>query len=91
MGDNSFQKNHTTHIVRWEYPSGVGVVENLSLMSRKRRKRRVTHTIRGCQVAGASLVAQMVRNLSAMQAWLRSLGWEDPLEKGVATHSSFLA
>ena len=34
----------------------------------------------------ASLVAQMVKNLSSMQeTWVRSLGWEDPLEKGKAT------
>jgi len=41
---------------------------------------------------GTSMVAQMVKNLSAMQeTWFRSLGWEDPLEKGMATHSSVLA
>ena len=41
---------------------------------------------------GASLVAQMVKNLPAMQeTWVRSLGPEDPLEKGMATHSSILA
>ena len=40
----------------------------------------------------ASLVAQMVKNLPAMQEiWAQSLGWEDPLEKGKATHSSILA
>ena len=34
----------------------------------------------------------MVKNLSAMQeTWVRSLGWEDPLEEGVATHFSVLA
>ena len=39
----------------------------------------------------ASLVAQTVKNLPAMQGtWVRSLGWEDPLEKGMATHSSIL-
>ena len=39
----------------------------------------------------ASLVAQIVNNLLAMQeTWVRSLGWEDPLEKGTATHSSIL-
>ena len=39
----------------------------------------------------ASLVAQLVKNLPAMQeTWIRSLGWEDPLEKGRATHSSIL-
>ena len=41
---------------------------------------------------GASLVAQTVKNLSAMQeTWFRSLGWEDLLEKGRATHSSIPA
>ena len=40
----------------------------------------------------ASLVAQMVKNLSAMQEnWVQLLGWEDPLEKGMATHFSILA
>ena len=39
-----------------------------------------------------SLVAQMVKNLLVMQEMLvPSLGWEDPLEKSVATHSSILA
>ena len=40
----------------------------------------------------ASLVAQTVKNLPAMQeTWVRSLGWEDPLEKGMATHRRILA
>jgi len=40
----------------------------------------------------ASLVAQMVKNSAAMQeTHTQSLGWEDPLEKGMATHSSILA
>ena len=40
----------------------------------------------------ASLVDQLVKNLPAMwETWVPSLGWEDPLEKGKATHSSFLA
>ena len=39
----------------------------------------------------ASLVAQKVKNLPRMQeTWVRSLGWEDPLEEGMATHSSIL-
>ena len=39
-----------------------------------------------------SLVAQMVKRLLAMwETWVRSLGWEDPLEKEMATHSSTLA
>jgi len=37
-------------------------------------------------------VAQMIKNLPAMlETQVRSLGWEDPLEKGMATHSSILA
>ena len=40
----------------------------------------------------ASLVAQLVKNPPVMQeTWVRSLGWEDPLEKGKAAHSSILA
>ena len=40
----------------------------------------------------ASLVTQMVKNPSAIQeTWVRSLGWEDPLQEGMATHSSILA
>ena len=40
----------------------------------------------------ASLVAQLVKNLPAIwETWVLSLGWEDPLEKGTATHSSILA
>ena len=40
----------------------------------------------------ASLVAQLVKNLAAMQeTWVRSLGWEDLLEKEKATHSGILA
>ena len=43
------------------------------------------------QHSWASLVTQLVKNLPPMQeTWVRSLGWEDPLEKGMATHSSIL-
>ena len=43
-------------------------------------------------VSGASLIAQLLKNPPAMQeTWVRFLGWEDPLEKGKATHSSILA
>ena len=44
------------------------------------------------QYSWASLVAQMVKNHSTMrETWIQSLGWEDPLEKGRATHSSIVA
>ena len=44
------------------------------------------------QYSWASLVAQMVKKLPVIQeTWVRSLGWEDPLEEGMATHSSIVA
>ena len=43
------------------------------------------------QYSWASLVAQMVKNPPAIWgAWVQSLGWEDPQEEGMATHSSIL-
>ena len=43
-------------------------------------------------VPWASLIAHLAKNLSAMQeTWVQSLGWEDPLEKEMAAHSSILA
>ena len=40
----------------------------------------------------ASLVAQLLKNLPAMlESWVQSLGWEDPLERKMATHSNILA
>ena len=44
------------------------------------------------QYSWASLVAQLEKNLPAMrETWVQSLGWDDPLEKAKATHSSILA
>ena len=44
------------------------------------------------QYSWAFLVAQMAQNVPAMwETWVQSLGWEDPLEEGMATHSSILA
>ena len=44
------------------------------------------------QYSWASLVAQTVKNLPAVwETWVLSLGWEDPVEEGMATHSSILA
>ena len=43
------------------------------------------------QYSWASLVAQILKNPFAMwETWVRSLGWEDPLEEGISTHSSIL-
>ena len=44
------------------------------------------------QFSWASLVAPLVKNPPALrETWIQFLGWEDPLEKGMTTHSSFLA
>ena len=46
----------------------------------------------GSPLPMSSHVAQLVKNLPAMrETWVRSLGWEDPLEKGMATYSNILA
>ena len=46
---------------------------------------------KGCPLLD-SLMAQLVKNLPAMwETWIRSLGWEDPLEKGTVTHSNTVA
>ena len=53
---------------------------------------RVTKSQTRLSNFGASLVAQLVKNLPAVQeTWVCFLGWEDPLEKETATHSSILA
>ena len=50
------------------------------------------HLVLPTALDGASLVAQRLKYLPAMQeTWVRFLGWEDPLEKEMATHSSILA
>ena len=58
-------------------------------ISRRNFENLLAHTIESLTEEGASLVAQMVKNLPTMQeTQVRSLGQEDPQEKGMATHSS---
>ena len=55
-------------------------------------KAKFPHEEISSKLVPASLVTQLVKNLPAMQeTWVRSLGWDDPLEEGMATHSSILA
>ena len=52
----------------------------------------IGHNIFIIKIVRASQVAQMLKNLSAMrETWVRSLGWEGPLEEDMATHSNILA
>ena len=71
-------------------------LQPVSLEGYRRGRQRVRwlHSIPGHEFEQnwASLVAQRLKRLSAMQeTWVRSLGWEDLLEKEMATHSSILA
>ena len=59
---------------------------------KKLSHRKLSFILSSLLTIGVSLVAQTVKSLPAVQeTWVRSLGWEDPLEKGMATHSSILA
>ena len=50
------------------------------------------HLYSGLDLTKAFLVAQMVKHLSTMwKTWVQALGWEDPLEKEMAIHSSTIA
>ena len=69
-------------------------LNGLSSYHLKTIRRLCVHVTLGSEwlFLGGSLVAQMVKHLSAMlETWVRSMGWEDPLEKGMLTHSSILA
>ena len=59
----------------------------------KSTKKQVNKTVSNMESElASSLLAQMVKNLPAMKGtWVQSLGWKDPLEKGMVTHSSIFA
>ena len=68
-------------------PTAEQCSENRSLTSKQGENRNVLR-----QATCATLLAQTVKNLPAMrETWVQSNGWEDPLEEGMATHSSILA
>ena len=77
--------------VLWSYVNFLNLILLTSLIPGSGRPsgERIGYPL---QYSQASLVAQLVRNPPAMrETWVRSLGWEEPLEKGTATHSSILA
>ena len=60
--------------------------------SHKHTSTKMFHLTTASEHTAASLVAQRLKRLPAMrETWVQSLGWEDPLEKEMATHSSTLA
>ena len=90
-------ENDRTYIVEWGFPGGLDGKEsacnagNPSSIPGSERSpgEGISYPL---QYSWASLVAQMVKNPPAMkETWVRPLGWEDPLEEGVATHSSTVA
>ena len=86
--EDLLEKGKATHssILAWRIPCTVQ-----SMGSQRVRHNLVTFTSLAVDYFRASLVAQMVKNSPAMQeTWVQSLGQEDPLEKGMATHSSIL-
>ena len=68
--------NKSTHVTMYGKITGTQILEIISVLN----------------ILRASLVAQRLKRLPTMrETWVRSLGWEDPLEKEMATHSSTLA
>ena len=76
----------------WEDPLEKGKATHSSILTWRIQGRKESDTTEQLSRFGASLVAQTVKRLPAMQeTWVRFLGWEDPLEKEMAPHSSTLA
>ena len=74
----------------WLSEKSLQIGEKSKEVQGKGEKERYTKL--NAQSLWASLVAQTIKNLPAMpETWVRFLVWEDPLEKGKATHSSILA
>ena len=68
--------NKSTHVTMYGKITGTEILEIISVLN----------------ILRASLVAQRLKRLPTMrETWVRSLGWEDPLEKEMAIHSSILA
>ena len=70
------------------------IISYTSIQNKKfrRRKKELQTTLLSIFRLKSAERAQLVKNLTVMwETWVRSLGWEDPLEKGKATHSSILA
>ena len=76
-------------ILAWRIPwiEEPSRLQSMGSQSRTQLKRFSTHV----HMHWTSLVAQMVKSLPTVwETWVQSLGWEDPLEKEMATHSSIL-
>ena len=69
-----------------------GVIAGIGLNQLSTKKKKKNHSENKALHVEIAFVAQLVKNLPTMwETWVRSLGWENPLEKGKVTHSSILA
>ena len=83
-GNSSVKSETYTATCRWYFE------KKKELEQQPAQSDKIQDTITQCLVQ-APLVAQKVKNLPAVQeTWVQSLSWEDPLEEGMATHSSIL-
>ena len=94
--EDSLKEGMATHssilALRIPWTEESGRLQSTGSQSWTWRKWLSTHVQKARTRTKASLVAQTVKNLPAMQeTWIQSLGWEDPLEEGIAIHSSILA
>ena len=82
-----------SHLLPWVPQTATPIDQIITSRAFQGARKESTSYFRGkqCDIK-TSLVAQMVKNLPAMQkTWVQPLGQEDPLEKRMATHSSILA
>ena len=95
--EDPLEEEMATHssILAWRIPrtEEPGRMQSMRLQSRTQLSEEHTYThTHPHRVTVWLKVAQLVKNPPAMwETWVRSLGWEDPLEEGMATHSSILA
>ena len=96
---NKLRFMESSFITIWIFPPFSPHPDILILKKKKKERKekeflsliRIWSNHLGFRFLRASLVAQLVKNLNAIQeTWVQSLGWEDPLEKGKATHSNIL-
>ena len=87
--NQKFTINRYKHTTR-SYCIEQGNIVNIMYLTIMKNMRK--YTLICTYICRASLIAQLVKNLPAMQEpWVRFLCWEDPLEKEMVTHSSILA
>ena len=73
----------------WEWTEARNII---AIVSQRHWESSVAGISQASEDRGPSLVARLVKNLPTIwETWVQSLGWEDPLQKGKATHSSILA